>query len=180
MNNLIKAKSNFKKVELEFKAAGKGVEKATRSAINSVAAQGKTKASKTIRAEYNIKARDVNKTLKIIRVNAVNKNAQIISKGYKALSLGKFSPTQTKRGVKVRIKKQGTKKLVRGAFKATMPSGHQGVFKRKTVKSLPIEDKFVIGVPIMFRAKSVMPKVQLFIREKFPIILKSKLEYFNK
>ena len=192
MNELIKAKSNFKKVELEFKAAGKGVEKATRSAINSVAAQGKTKASKTIRAVYNIKAKDVNKTLTVIRVNATNKEAKIISKGYKALSLGKFKPTQTKKGVEVKIKMTNKKGLVRGAFKATMPSGHQGVFKRhgekremtrgryKGKERQPIQDKFAIGVPIMFRAKAVMPKVQRFIREKFPIILKSKLEYFNK
>jgi len=199
MNNLIKAKSDFAKIELNYKEFGKGVDKATRSAINSVAAQGKTKASKVIRGTYNIKAKDVNKTLKVIRISSARHTidgglspAQIICRGSKALSLGKFKPTQTKKGAKVKVKIKGTKKLIGGSFKGTMSTGHQGVFKRFGAKRYAesgshkgemrqrIKDIFTIGVPIMFRTKAVMPKVQGFIKEKFPIILKSKLEYFNK
>jgi hypothetical protein len=179
---MIKARSDFGKVSVKIKGHTVNFMKAARSAVNAITAQAKTKSSKEIRSVYNIKAKDVNKTLSVVKAKGLSSapEGKVISKGYKALSLGKFSPTQRKAGVSVKIKKKDKKGLVKGAFKATMPSGHKGVFVRKTNKSLPIEDKFAIGVPVMFKAKAVMPKVQRFIYDKFPEILKSKLNFFNK
>jgi hypothetical protein len=56
-----------------------------------------------------------------------------------------FSPRQTKKGVSVEIN-VGRRVLIRGAFIATMKSGHTGVFYRMGKKRLPISEAFTSRV----------------------------------
>lgn len=58
--------------------------------------------------------------------------------------LADMGATQPKRGtgVKVRQTKAGGRKLIKGAFIRTMSSGHTGVYRRTTKRSLPIKELY--------------------------------------
>ena len=101
-------------------------------AINHTAAKAKTASSKEIRSIYNISAKDVNKSFDIRRANRAQLYAYIVSTG-KPIPVHNFKPIQTKEGVSVLIKK-GNRQLIKGAFLATMASGHKGIFARGTYK----------------------------------------------
>lgn len=101
-------------------------------AINHTLGKAKTSASREIRAVYNISAKDVNSTFSLKRASRSIPVGQVISQG-KPVPLMKFKPSQSTEGVSVLIRK-GSKQIVKGAFIATMASGHTGVFARGTYK----------------------------------------------
>lgn len=55
--------------------------------------------------------------------------------------LSAYPHRQTKKGVTVEVNK-GKRTLLKGSFKATMKSGHKGVFARKGKARLPIGERF--------------------------------------
>ena len=57
----------------------------------------------------------------------------------KRIPLFDFGARQTKRGVSYNL---GGRKTLAGAFIATMPTGHEGVFMRKGANRLPIQERF--------------------------------------
>lgn len=126
---------------------------AIRNAMNRAVQQGRTAASRAIRADYAYKASTVNASFKVHLANNTNGSAALQSKG-RRVRLIDMGARQTAKGVSVRVSKR--RKLIRGAFIATMKSGHRGVFIRLTKKSLPIKEMYTIGVPEAFRAKPVM------------------------
>lgn len=101
-------------------------------AINHTLGKAKTASSKEIRATYNMSAKDVNQTFSLKRAWAKNLEGAVVSQG-KPVPLMKFKPSQSTEGVSVLIRK-GSKQMVKGAFIATMASGHVGVFARGTYK----------------------------------------------
>lgn len=73
---------------------------------------------------------------------------------------------QTKRGVSVAINR-GRRVLISGAFVATMRSGHVGVFRRRGVKRLPIDEVFTTRVSDVLRDTGLMPRLQARAQEVF-------------
>ena len=132
---------------------------ATVSAINKAMGKARVAASKEVRQVYNIKAGDIKKALNITRANSKKMYSNHIISG-KRLLLSYFSPRQTKKGVTVRIKKSSGRKVVQGAFEATMKTGHKGVFKRKGKSRLPIRELTTLDLPTMYdlRAERVFDK----------------------
>jgi hypothetical protein len=94
----------------------------------------------------------------------------------KEIPLAKYPARQTKRGVSVLVNK-GKRKLVRGAFLATMKSGHTGVFRREGKQRLPIKHALSSRVSDVFhdagRAEGVTRRGALVLsgafRRLFPI-----------
>jgi hypothetical protein len=99
-------------------------------AINHTLAKAKTASSREIRAVYSVPASYVNKALTIRKANRAQVYGFVIAQG-RPIPIKVFKPRQTKEGVSVLIKK-GNRQLIRGAFIATMGSGHMGVFARGT------------------------------------------------
>lgn len=64
---------------------------------------------------------------------------------------------QTKRGASVAINRQ--RKVIKGAFVATMKSGHTGVFKRRGSKRLAIDELFTTRIADVFRDSGMIPAV---------------------
>ena len=78
----------------------------------------------------NLKAAFVKKQLSIKKANRAMPVAEIRSK-YAPVPVISFNGVrQTKKGVSVRMRKDKTRKLFKGAFIAKMPNGHRGVFRR--------------------------------------------------
>jgi hypothetical protein len=115
-------------VSAMLKALPKEIEIATRGALNDTAKHIRSEASKDIRAKWNIKKMDLDPYFRIQQATRAKLEAEVSMKA-KPIPVSKFSPTQTKRGVSVAILK-GRKKILKGAFFATMGSGHRGVFRR--------------------------------------------------
>ena len=127
-------------------------------AINKVATAARTQINREVRKNLNIKARDLNKSIAIVKANTARPIAQIKIRG-RRVPLVQFSASQTRRGVSYRISPTAGRKSIRSAFIATMPSGHEGVWTRlqekRTMKrgryagkmKQPIVEKFGPSVP---------------------------------
>jgi len=124
-----------------------------RRALRRVANMTKTQASREIRAAYNIKKRDVDRTFSV-RISP-DADAAIIRSSGTRLPLVIFDAKQAASGVRIQVEK-GKRTLIRSSFLAVMKSGHQGVFSRVAKKRLPIRELVTISVSEMFGARGVI------------------------
>lgn len=121
-----------------FKAA---VRRAMRKAGSTALRDMRSEASKRVRARKRIKPSYVRRAMTMQRA----KGSDISSMEWSLRVSGEPVPLvayphrQTKKGVSVEVNR-GKRTLVKGAFVATMKSGHQGVFKRKGTARLPIRE----------------------------------------
>jgi hypothetical protein len=184
----INVQSNFKQISVKlFELRTTVLEKAKISALNKVAAQAKVGASKEIRnAGYNMKAAAIKKQISIRR--AVNGNAVAVVKfSGRPIPLIQFSARETKAGVSVSVK--NGRKVIKGAFIATMPTGHQGVYVRvgnqhKKINGkwhgLPIKELYGPSMPAAFGSEIVQAAIASLVRDKFPSILEHEIKYLGR
>jgi len=130
----------YVEVEADKVVAGlRRLDQATRRAIISQSANRgikhlKTLANRKVRETIALRAKDVNAALSVRHARRGGFDASLEIRA-RAVALQKFGARQTKRGVSVRVKKRGPKKRVSYAFKATMQSGHVGVFARDSKRN---------------------------------------------
>ena len=142
-----------------------GIEKkAAVNALNRAADQAKTQAKREMVKKYSFRSTDVGNTMIVYKANAGRVEATVMSKGRRTPLL-KMGARQTKKGVTVRIGKE--RKLIPSAFIATMKSGHKGVFRRLTKKSLPIKELWTISIPEGFGSQEVMDAMKTKMVEAF-------------
>jgi hypothetical protein len=162
-------------------ASGAEMDKAIVRAINHVAGTTKTAARREIQSMYKLKAKDINQAFSIVRANSLTKTGSILAKG-KRLPLYAFSPKQLKKGVRVNV--MGERKLIPGAFLATMASGHEGVFARgqykkdafmfrkkrinKTGNDLPVSELRTTSIPMALSQDIILKKLSQQIDRDFP------------
>ena len=175
--------TNFPDVQRQIDALKEGIAKqATASAVNKVVAQAKTAMSREIRAEYNISAGKVNESLRITRATAkgglLNIEATLDSprKRGRSLNLINFSARQTAKGVTFKIKRNGPRKLIPGAF---LGNDGRTVFIRVGKRRLPIKALQTIDVASMFNTRRVNAKVLQLIEAKFPDIFANEARFFT-
>ena len=94
---------------------GKTLNKAVVRTLNRVARTGFTAGSKRIREEYNIKAKDIKKASKLRRAT-YNDQKAILTVSGGPIPFKYFGAKQTKKGVTVKIKRQGPRILIEHAF----------------------------------------------------------------
>lgn len=166
------------------------VEKAVPRALNKVADQVKTNAARQIRdAGYKIKISDIKTNLQVKYATTTRLTASVIVKG-KPIALIKYGARQTRKGVSVDVLKG--RKVIAGAFIATMPNGHRGVFVRvgtkhvKKIKAgrifwsqLPIKELFGPSVPSAIANAQVQDAIERLIRTKFPEVFRQQLDYLS-
>ena len=184
----INVQHNFKQVAVKlYELRTDVLEKAKISALNKVAAQAKTSAAKEIRAAgYNMKAAAIKKQISIKR--AVRGNAVAIVKcSGRPIPLIQFSARETKSGVSVSVKHG--RKLLKGAFIATMPTGHEGVYVRvgnqhKKINGkwhgLPIKELYGPSIPAAFGNDIVQAAIATLVRDKFPSILEHEIKFAGR
>ncbi|MCG5538947.1 phage tail protein [Halorhodospira sp. 9622] len=139
------------------------IETARVSATNRTLTKLRTAANREVRRAYNLRARDVRKAMRIVRAGRGQSAGFLIVEGPR-VPLNAFGARQTRRGVTVRVRKGSGRRLVRGAFKARMPSGHEGVFVRRRqggqrARRLPIDERYSLSVAQMLRAEGVLGTV---------------------
>lgn len=171
-----------------FDLTGREFRSGVARAINHTAAKARTQASKEIRSEYRIRAKDLRPALTTTKASAQNIEGRLVAKG-KNLPLLAFGAKQNKRGVSVNV--TGQRKQIRSAFIATMRSGHKGVFARghykggsfrfrdKRIKTsgpdLPITELTTVAVPIAMQNRKVLEATERLIVSNFPQRLRHEL-----
>lgn len=166
-------------------------DKAGVRALNKVAAQAKTAASREIRAAgYNMRAAKIKASITIRPASAGNPVATIRCTG-RPTPLIEFSARETRSGVSVSVK--NGRKTINDAFIATMPSGHKGVFVRvgsghKKVMSrgkavwhgLPIKELYGPSTSDAFGNDIVQQALVRLIKDKYPAILAHEIEFLRR
>jgi hypothetical protein len=174
----ISVQSDVKQTVLRLQArAGREIALSTSRALNKTAITVRAEASKKIRERYNLKARVIKAQMKIYKASPRRLFAQIIATG-RRIPLIEFGATAVNPwniagrphrrgggGVRARVLRART--LYRGAFIATMPSGHRGVFTRGENPRLPIRQLVGISVPKAMAERAINAALIRLAKDRF-------------
>ena len=177
----IDIKTNFPEVQqLMAKLRQDIARQATARALNRTVEGARTDMSREIRREFAVTAGYVRQRLSIRRAGAsgaLRLTAELRGGDGKRRSANviAFGARQTGKGVSVKIKRQGGRKVITNAFIA-----NQGrtVFIRTGAKRLPITAVQTIDVPQMFNTDRIKRAVGAAIERKFPAIWAREAAYY--
>lgn len=147
------------------RAAERAVFKAAIKAGNTTLRRVQAESSRRVRAERKLKARFVKSRLKTHFPSAADAKRWRLGFSGAAVPLIEYRATQRKRGVSVNV--SGRRQMIRGAFIATMESGHRGVFQRRGRERLPIEELYGTRVSDVATNTGFIPRVQEFLQSTF-------------
>lgn len=161
--------------------------KSTVKALNQTSKQAQAGGARQVTKIYALKVGDVKKVMKIVKANYSNLTAWIIAKG-KHFPLIRFGGKVTTRGVvSVKVKKEGGRKKVKGKpslygkpFIATMPSGHTGIWQRKSKGEKGIQELKTVSIVDTIRNKRVMKEIRDIIRDKLQKNFNSALRFYMR
>lgn len=185
-------RTNADSVVMELLGAAQETPEAVMRALNKMAEQGKVAGAREVRAAgYNLKIGAIKKGIKVRRATKSELRASVIATG-KPVPLIEYGARQTAKGVSVSVLKG--RKVIAGAFIATMPSGHSGVFvreqgakhkkvgqgKQASWHALPIKELFGPSVPDGMGNKAVQVALQRLFTEKFPTLLEHEHQWLSK
>lgn len=143
------------------------VAKATPRAVNRLAKQANTAASKKARTKFNVPAKILKSGVRVIKATP-GKDYATIQVRQKAIGLTSYGAKQGKRGVTVKIIKKKGRQKVKGAFVA-VPSqgphpGRQGVFKRLGLDRYPVRRLFGPSVRDIFARPGVQRVIKRYVQ----------------
>jgi len=168
-------RADLRKIDLQLSRLQAQVrDRVIGAALNKTIAKGKSEMSRQIRAEFNIKAKEVNGQMRVRRGSAGNGNLMATlealgkRRGHTSRNVAMFRAKQTRQGVTVQIKKTGGRKLIAHAFIA---NNGRTVFIREGKSRLPIKPVETIDVPQMFNTRRINAAVLKKIEREFPIEL---------
>jgi hypothetical protein len=142
----INVQSAIYKLKQEFRhLTGSMFNLAVARAINHSIAKAKTSASRDVRTEYKVKAKDLKNKMALVKATRTTQTG-MIKVSAKPMPVFPFGARQNKRGVSVNI--TGQRKTIKSAFIATMDSGHRGVFVRGRYQ----------GTELQYRTKRINKK----------------------
>lgn len=113
-----------------------GAPRAAARAINRSITTLNAQASREIAKDVGLPVTQVKKSLRIIRARFESLVGSVEVTG-RRIPIIAFAARQTRRGVTYRGR-GGGRKVIPGSFIATMRSGHEGVFRRRSKRRLPI------------------------------------------
>lgn len=171
-------KMDTKEVERAFREAPKTAEKALIRTLNRTIDKVRVAASRTVRETYNIKAGDLNKSVKVSKAGP-SKFETILNIFGKPVGLIAFGARQTAKGVTYKILKGGGRDRLTHAFIATMKSGHRGVFERIGKTRLKIRERKFITMPSAWKSKKVMDVIERVINTEIVKEWKANWEYYS-
>jgi hypothetical protein len=177
----ISISTNFKDVQRKLDDLRKDLQSTVLvRTVNRTIDQAKTDMSREIRKEFNVSAAYVRERLRVRRASfktgRFTVEAQLIGGDGKRRSANviAFAAKQGKKGVSVKIKKTGGRKVIEGAFIANKG---RTVFRRVGASRLPIEPVRTIDVPQMFTTRRINSSVIRAIQTKLPVIFEREARY---
>lgn len=145
-----------------------GVPKVMKRAVDLTMGTVKTTVSREAGKVLNALQRDIKGNIGVRKYDTAAASGCVTIVGA-SLPVSIFKPKQTPTGVTVKIKKEGGYKLIKGAFIATMKSGHTGVFWREWHgKSASKSGKrWAKGIPRRVNPKTIPKDWRLKMHEIF-------------
>jgi hypothetical protein len=179
-------KHNFPEVQRQLERLHKDVsEPALVRTVNGLLRQGKTRMQRAIVAEFNVKPAIVRESLKVKLASrggglfTISGFLESPSKKGRSRNLIHFGARQTKRGVSVKVKRTGPRKLIPGAFIIHKDNQYGGtVMIRRGKARLPIDSRQTIDVAQMFNTKRVNELVVRFMEAKFPEVFAREAKFY--
>lgn len=134
---------------------------------------------KDVRKEYNIKASEIKKHIKVQKTDRYDLSTTIDIKS-NMLPLGMFAPTIRKirtsrgyrQGVSVKVKKRGSRKIVKGAFLFG-----KNIYKREGEARYPLGVMSTLSIPQMFNT-NIINKGKKQFDESYPKTFAHNLNYY--
>ena len=176
---------NFPQIERQLKQLREDIaKKATVRAINRTAEQGKTEMSRRIRQEFNVTTAKVREKLflkKAIAGGRLTIQAVLESRDprgrRRSINVINFAGRQVAKGVSVKVKKGGGRKVIRNAF-----VGNKGrtVFARQGKQRLPISPVQAIDIQQMFNTRRIKNAVIAKIKEVFPRVFQREVAFYTQ
>lgn len=194
----IDVRSDTKRIVAQIKADQLNVSKAQARALNRTAEQLRTEAGREIRKEYNVTLRGIRQATRILRARPASKfpRAEVIFAG-RPINLYEFGaravnpwnvPGRSHRrrggGVSVQVKRTEARKLLAGAFLATLKSGQnvgkKGVFRRVGAARENIRFLPSLSIPQMSAARAVSTVLLRFADLRYEINLTQQLNFLAR
>jgi len=191
----ISVRHNFPDVQRQLQELQKDIrERALASALNKTVEQGRTQMIRNITDEYVIKAGDVRERLRIgracFRQGEFSMAATLASSGKRSMNLARFVERfvtlaemrrRKKAGgapqLRFRIKRNGGKQILPGAFVATA-NGGTAVFRRVGKGRYPIQAVSTVNVPSMFNQRRINKAVTDAMLTRFPEIFQNEMAFY--
>lgn len=166
----------------DLKVLGPAMRRAGIRAINRTLVSIRQEAQQKIRETVKLKASDVKNAVEIKRASLSRPVGiiEVIRKGIPLFKYGARAKTvNTPRGkrIGVTVQVKGTRKLVRGAFIATMKNGRTGIFKRKGEARLPIRELFSTSVADLFKGGELIDSLRESAKEKLRAIFARESQF---
>ena len=175
--------TNFPEVERALDAMRTDIaNKALASALNKTTALAKTAMSREIRAEFVLPAAKVGAALRVNRARAVagrfflEASLESPAKRGRSLNLASFGARQTGKGVSFKVKRNGPRQMIPGAF---LINGGKTVMIRVGKGRLPIKALQTIDVAQMFNTRRINARVVRMIEQRLPDVFVNEARYFT-
>jgi hypothetical protein len=153
----------------------RAVNRAAVRALNRTADQVRSAGAKSIAQELGLKQKTVRERLRVIRARRGDLRSVVVATG-EQLGLIHFKARQVAAGVTVMLR--GKRELKKGAFIATMPGGHRGVFRRRTRKRLPIREMWGPGIPFTMAEQHIFSALERLARKRWAVNFASDLRFY--
>lgn len=152
-------------------------------AINDLAKQARTLAAREVQKERNLLIGDIKKNIEIKRAQPHFLSAALVVRGGN-VPAKRYKPRQTKKGVTIKMKRGGSRTLIKGGFIVDSLGGH--VFQRtgehhtaskgryKGKRREKIENVYRAGITSAFIKDKVQDALTKLVQTKF----KQRLAYY--
>lgn len=164
----------------QFNLTERQVQQIGAASINRTATSVRSRVVKRLAAEINLKQAIIRGNIKIIKANFERLQGRVEVER-KPIPLIDFPHTETKFGVRVKVRRNAAAELLKSTFIAKMANGHEGIFERARVigeGSLSAQDLMLYkaGALHFKRARLVRPSAdgklrvgRLPIQERFGV-----------
>jgi len=160
---------NISKILADFQATEKQATVASMRSLNKTALWLRTQATREISKNRRITQKIVRQRLRVLKASRGQLRSQVLASlgGVTATKVGK--PRQTRTGAKVK------QYNFPGAFVATMPGGHTGIYKRKRKTRLPIRE---LTVPLEPESSDIIESfLDNGVMQRFEVLFRRELKF---
>ena len=149
-------------------------------ALNKTGVSAKAQALKMLATELGITQRVLRPCVFLQKARPAELTTVLGVKEKKPLPLIAIDPKakQTPVGVSTRGP-GGVRRTVPGAFIATMPSGHKGIFMRRGKARLPLRELTGPGISTLFAEVKLQQALAKTVEERWPVVLAQEINYIR-
>ncbi|GEM_PF-3007272 len=179
---------NIKKRDLDKRITLSAVDKNTLSATLRITGRGKLISEGEDRGTVGISlayfgAKQIKGTKQMVTVKAHQRTQRVFGKSVKTFTVPQYQHRIKKGGgVSAQIFTGGSKTFLKGAFLATMKSGHKGVMRRRTTQRMSAHPnkaairESAMSLPTMFHHTNALERLKARVFEQWPKEFQHNLE----